>query len=522
MESHIKSVLNFEADGAAEHISSPRSLEACLRSGCDPQELMPRRIKTFAVKGELPELAEIRHNFFETRRKEKIEMVKKERQSIINFLAQKEGGLPALAKGGSGLLAGAGGTAAAATDVEMESRRIKAGILEIERKRGLVIAERQEKEMQRVVENEQRMAELHKKIHRAEEADAKRRAEHELKVAQQKAAAAAKRAKQELDKYEREKNDDAQRKEMIKHAAEMEMRQLQLEKEQEATRLAEAERREEDRRALKEQQDKATIALMQAQEEKAEERKRIMADREARVQAQLAEKKAEKVAEVAAQRAAAEQRIQEVIEKNKKIQLDKKIAYDNKVAEVAARKAERAAEEEARAKKKADEQTKQEVVRAKRLEASYQDRADHRKDILARRRRKDKFYGEIRSERCKELAMKKLYHDLVMEAKRESIERLRRVDEFVRIQTLLRIEQETERTEKIKAERKFLVEQRIAAASQAIKKKHKIKEAMEKMRATNNFHSLDALLDGLDRRRRKSKGTADTEAGSGPIPTAAS
>lgn len=37
--------------------------------------------------------------------------------------------------------------------------------------------------------------------------------------------------------------------------------------------------------------------------------------------------------------------------------------------------------------------------------------------------------------------------------------RLRRVDEFVRIQTLLRIEQETERTEKIKAEREFLVEQ---------------------------------------------------------------
>lgn len=38
-----------------------------------------------------------------------------------------------------------------------------------ERKRGLVIVERQEKEMQRVVENEQRMAELHKKIMRVEE-----------------------------------------------------------------------------------------------------------------------------------------------------------------------------------------------------------------------------------------------------------------------------------------------------------------------------------------------------------------
>lgn len=38
-----------------------------------------------------------------------------------------------------------------------------------ERKRGQVIAERQEKEMQRVVENEQRTAELHKKILRVEE-----------------------------------------------------------------------------------------------------------------------------------------------------------------------------------------------------------------------------------------------------------------------------------------------------------------------------------------------------------------
>lgn len=45
MESHIKSVVHFEGeDGKAEPISSPRSLEACLRSGWDPQELMPRRV----------------------------------------------------------------------------------------------------------------------------------------------------------------------------------------------------------------------------------------------------------------------------------------------------------------------------------------------------------------------------------------------------------------------------------------------------------------------------------------------
>lgn len=31
-----------------------------------------------------------------------------------------------------------------------------------------------------------------------------------------------------------------------------------------------------------------------------------------------------------------------------------------------------------------------------RLEASYHERADHRKDILSRRRQKDKFYGQVR------------------------------------------------------------------------------------------------------------------------------
>lgn len=46
IESHIKSIVNFEReDGKVEPISSPRSLEACLRSGYDPDELMPRQEK---------------------------------------------------------------------------------------------------------------------------------------------------------------------------------------------------------------------------------------------------------------------------------------------------------------------------------------------------------------------------------------------------------------------------------------------------------------------------------------------
>ncbi|CAN0297088.1 unnamed protein product, partial [Ascophyllum nodosum] len=132
--------------------------------------------------------------------------------------------------------------------------------------------------------------------------------------------------------------------------------------------------------------------------------------------------------------------------------------------------------------------------RAKRLEASYQERADRRKGIISRRQEREKFYGQIRSEKEKEWARRKLYHDLVMEDRRQNIERLRRVDEFVRLQMEVKIEEEMERTERAKAQREYLIEQRIVAANQVMKEKLRVKEAIDKMKATNNFENLGALL----------------------------
>lgn len=50
-------------------INSPRSLEACLRQGVDPKELVPHRVEDFMEQGTEREFAEMQHQHFERKRK---------------------------------------------------------------------------------------------------------------------------------------------------------------------------------------------------------------------------------------------------------------------------------------------------------------------------------------------------------------------------------------------------------------------------------------------------------------------
>ena len=53
-------VVSIDNFGGRDLINSPRSLEACLRSGYDPQELLKRDEKSFARRNEAPEVTQMR------------------------------------------------------------------------------------------------------------------------------------------------------------------------------------------------------------------------------------------------------------------------------------------------------------------------------------------------------------------------------------------------------------------------------------------------------------------------------
>jgi hypothetical protein len=63
------SVENFEENGGNyRELNSPRTLEACLRSGLDPAELYPRPKSDFASKTLTEEMINIKYSTFEKKR----------------------------------------------------------------------------------------------------------------------------------------------------------------------------------------------------------------------------------------------------------------------------------------------------------------------------------------------------------------------------------------------------------------------------------------------------------------------
>jgi len=92
------SILNFETGGPGGKpglITSPRSLEACLRLGVDPRELLPHPVKAFGKSLDkkikiTPEEQQARYEHFELRRKEKIKAIKEKREAIVHESASNQ------------------------------------------------------------------------------------------------------------------------------------------------------------------------------------------------------------------------------------------------------------------------------------------------------------------------------------------------------------------------------------------------------------------------------------------------
>jgi hypothetical protein len=71
MESLI-TILNFE-DYPSHEINSPRTLEACLRCGYEPNELLPKNKKFFHSRELTDEMVTLKYEAFERKRKGLIE-----------------------------------------------------------------------------------------------------------------------------------------------------------------------------------------------------------------------------------------------------------------------------------------------------------------------------------------------------------------------------------------------------------------------------------------------------------------
>lgn len=492
MENFV-TILNFEAaDGTTQEVNSPRSLEACLRSGYDPSELLPRPRSYFKENKTMNEdMLDIKYKQFERKRLEKIETVKQAREDIIIYSEKHQSNNDSY-------------TPAAVNNTKGENDNVN-HMLELEQKRMEAVRRRQEKEMAKIIQRESAMVTLQAKIQKAENEEHRKKREHEKKVQEQKAASEKKKAQRAKDMAQKEYEDQQRRRELARKEAEFERKKQKADEAAAQQLLLEARERERERELRMEEYRQKTAALLKAQADEAERNRQIMQEREARVKAQMDAKVAAKKEEILHKRELAVVRIKDALAKHHELHEQKKQAFNEHTRAAKIRAKELEVESREALKKQADDREKRNKLRYNRLVDAYRIRQDHRQDIIRRRKEKDSVFAKIQQQREEENTMHKFMNEVKKQDKQENVERVARLNEFLRLQTMQRVHEADLRYEKIQYDKLELQRRHREEAKQSLTRKHQIANAMDMMRVTNDYTLLDQLFSDKKNRRRTKK-----------------
>lgn len=89
--------------------------------------------------------------------------------------------------------------------------------------------------------------------------------------------------------------------------------------------------------------------------------------------------------------------------------------------------------------------------------------------------------------------------------KQENVERVARINEFQRLQTIKMINESDLRYEAMKKQQKELMKRHNDELKYSLIRKHAISNAMDLMRVTNDYSLLDKLFNENKRNRKKDK-----------------
>lgn len=253
-----------------------------------------------------------------------------------------------------------------------------------------------------------------------------------------------------------------------------------------------------------------------------------MQEREERVQQQLELKKQHKRDELQLKRDEAAKRIAEALEKYHQLHQEKKQLFHTHQQEALKRAKELEQLEKETLKKQVEDREKKNKMRLvtiflfllfccfyyyyyylnfrqQRLVDAYKLRSEHRNEIITRRLEKDEIYEKLKEERETEYKTKKFYNQLKKADKQENVERVARINEFQRLQTIKMINESDLRYESMKKQQQEMMKRHNDELKYSLIRKHAINNAMDLMRVTNDYSLLDKLFNENKRNRKKDK-----------------
>ena len=464
-------------------VLTPRSAESCLKHGINPESLRIRDLDSFKESGIDQAVQRMRHEAYSQRRHEYMKVVRAARKKLYSQQA-------AGSKGDS--------KAAAAARAQMEQEN--SALIELEQSRLVKLQARQQKEVENMLQFELKMNAVAQEVARKMEKEEKREQKREREKMKRAKAMAEERRMRELNRQAQEDAEEEKRQQSAyamflkdKEKAEQQARRDKL-------RKIEAREREIERNRKAEEYREETAAILKAQQDAIMERLKEMGKAE-KVRSDLVEKKRrETKKKVMAERKAAKIRIERNLQAARDIEIKKREDFELKQQQVAEqrRRLDMAADQEMMLQTK-----QQELLTRKRqmvLEETRYEEEMRKEELLAQQEAMDENLRRIEAGRQRERQLKKEVKLLNMQMKQDTVERMKRVEEYKRLETIRHLKEQEDRTNKMLAQKQQILMQRKKAGVDAKLQRDKIQGAMEKVKISKKWHQAGTILNKVCRR----------------------
>ncbi|ETK73054.1 hypothetical protein L915_19965 [Phytophthora nicotianae] len=476
-------------------ILTPRSAEACLRCGVNPETLKIRDLDSFYDPEVTAAVQRMRHEAYSLRRHEEMQALRTEKRKLLE--AEDRGGvIPSrLVSISKSKRAPRSAKMLPSTTSSSPGMKNSSSLLNIERQRLEKVRQRQERELEQMLEFEMKMNRLQQEA--AEKMEREKR-QHEamersrIRFAQE--MAAEKRAR-EIKKKAQLDAEEERRKEMAAQLAARDRALAEEKARQDKLRRIEAREREEERKIKAEEHRAQTEALLRAQQMEIQARLKELDLAEKAREEMVEQQRAERAIAMEARRREVTQRIRKNLRASKKLEAQRKRDIQRKQA--ASEAVRRAHEEEERQSRElqAQQQLALEKKRQLVLEETRREEDRKKEELLEHQREIDRNVQQVQKSQEEQRALRTEYRKLQAQLKLDKVERMKRVQEYQRLEMLRKLQDTEARTQHMLNEKESLVNRRKQLAIKTKIQRDLIMRTMENVKITKKWHQASKTIE---------------------------
>ncbi|KAE9001874.1 hypothetical protein PR003_g19836 [Phytophthora rubi] len=487
-------------------VLTPRSAEACLRCGVNPETLKIRDLDSFYDPDVTAAVQRMRHEAYSLRRHEEMQALRTEKRKLIEAEDRGAGNaMPArlVAVSGSKRAAkapartsdNANGPPSMSSGASSSPKKGSSALLEIERQRLEKVRQRQERELEQMLEFEMKMNRLQQEA--AEKMEREKR-QHEAmersRMRFEQELAAEKRAR-EIKKKAQLDAEEERRKELAAHLAARDRALAEEKARHDKLRRIEAREREEERKIKAEEHRAQTEALLQAQQMEIQARLRELDLAEKAREEMVEQQRAERAVAMDARRREVTLRIRKNLRASKKLEAQRKREIQRKQAASEALRQSHEEEERRSKELQAQQQLTLERKRQLVLEEARREEARKKEELLQRQREIDLNVQQVQKTQQNQRALRTEYRKLQAQLKLDKVERMKRIQEYQRLEMLRKMQDTEARTQHMLNEKESLVNRRKQLAIKTKIQRDLIMRTMENVKITKKWHQASKTIE---------------------------